>query len=104
ISIDCNHINKDELNHIEEDIEACIIRVSEEEGVQCDIDLWMDEAPTLMDERLVKEVQNAAETVVGESKWKLMPSGAGHDSQIFAKYVPTSMLFVPSINGVSHNV
>ena len=72
--------------------------------MQCDIDLWMDEAPTLMDERLVKEVQNAAETVVGESKWKLMPSGAGHDSQIFAKYVPTSMLFVPSINGVSHNV
>ena len=103
-SIDCRHINQDELNQFAEEIDACIKRVSEEEGVQCDIDLWMDEAPTLMDERLVKEVQNAAETVVGESKWKLMPSGAGHDSQIFAKYVPTSMLFVPSINGVSHNV
>ena len=33
-----------------------------------------------------------------------MPSGAGHDSQIFAKYVPTAMMFVPSINGISHNV
>lgn len=33
-----------------------------------------------------------------------MPSGAGHDSQIFAKYVPTAMLFVPSIDGISHNV
>lgn len=103
-SIDCRHINQDELNQFAEEIDACIKRVSEEEGVQCDIDLWMDEAPTSMDERLVKEVQNAAETVVGESEWKLMPSGAGHDSQIFAKYVPTSMLFVPSINGVSHNV
>ena len=81
-SIDCRHINQDELNQFAEEIDACIKRVSEEEGVQCDIDLWMDEAPTLMDERLVKEVQNAAETVVGESKWKLMPSGAGHDSQI----------------------
>ncbi|MFW0761943.1 allantoate deiminase [Staphylococcus cohnii] len=103
-SIDCRHINQEELNQFAEEIDACIKRVSEEEGVQCDIDLWMDEAPTLMDERLVKEVQNAAETVVGESEWKLMPSGAGHDSQIFAKYVTTSMLFVPSINGVSHNV
>ncbi|MBZ8172750.1 allantoate deiminase [Staphylococcus cohnii] len=103
-SIDCRHINQEELNQFAEEIDACIKRVSEEEGVQCDIDLWMDEAPTLMDERLVKEVQNAAKTVVGESEWKLMPSGAGHDSQIFAKYVPTSMLFVPSINGVSHNV
>lgn len=32
-----------------------------------------------------------------------MPSWAGHDSQIFAKAgVPTGMIFVPSINGVSH--
>ena len=103
-SIDCRHINQDELNQFAEEIDTCIKHVSEEEGVQYDIDLWMDEAPTLMDERLVNEIQKAAETVVGESEWKLMSSGAGHDSQIFAKYIPTSMLFVPSINGVSHNV
>lgn len=28
---------------------------------------------------------------------------AGHDSQIIAPYYPTAMLFVPSINGVSHS-
>ena len=33
----------------------------------------------------------------------MMHSGAGHDSQIIAKYVPTGMIFVPSIGGVSHN-
>ncbi|WP_371814528.1 M20/M25/M40 family metallo-hydrolase [Jeotgalicoccus sp. WY2] len=33
-----------------------------------------------------------------------MPSGAGHDSQIFAGYMPTGMIFVPSIGGISHNV
>ena len=32
-----------------------------------------------------------------------MHSGAGHDSQIFAPRVPTVMLFVPSIAGISHN-
>jgi allantoate deiminase len=31
-----------------------------------------------------------------------MPSGAGHDSQIMAKRVPTAMLFVPSQDGKSH--
>ena len=39
---------------------------------------------------------------VGDS-YKLMPSGAGHDAQIFADFVPTAMLFVPSIGGISHN-
>jgi len=103
-SIDCRHIDQDALNQFAGEIDACIKRVSEEEGVEHDIDLWMDEAPTLMNEDLVKTIERAAETVVGESDWKLMSSGAGHDSQIFAQYVPTSMLFVPSINGVSHNV
>ncbi|MBP2966643.1 M20/M25/M40 family metallo-hydrolase, partial [Acinetobacter baumannii] len=32
-----------------------------------------------------------------------MHSGAGHDSQIFALHVPTAMIFVPSIGGISHN-
>ncbi len=32
-----------------------------------------------------------------------MHSGAGHDSQIFAPIVPTVMMFVPSIKGISHS-
>ncbi|WP_191274367.1 Zn-dependent hydrolase [Neobacillus kokaensis] len=32
-----------------------------------------------------------------------MVSGAGHDAQFIASYIPTAMLFVPSINGKSHS-
>ena len=32
-----------------------------------------------------------------------MPSGAGHDAQFIAPHVPTGMLFVPSIGGISHH-
>jgi acetylornithine deacetylase/succinyl-diaminopimelate desuccinylase-like protein len=32
-----------------------------------------------------------------------MPSGAGHDAQLFAAVCPTGMIFVPSRNGISHN-
>lgn len=103
-SIDCRHINQAELDQFAAEIDTCIKQISKEQGVTCDIDLWMDEAPTLMDERLVGEITKAAEQVVGQADCKVMPSGAGHDSQIFAKYVPTAMMFVPSINGVSHNV
>ena len=33
-----------------------------------------------------------------------MPSGAGHDAQMFAPHCPTGMIFVPSKGGISHNV
>jgi N-carbamoyl-L-amino-acid hydrolase len=32
-----------------------------------------------------------------------MPSGAGHDAQFLAPHLPTGMLFVPSIGGISHH-
>jgi N-carbamoyl-L-amino-acid hydrolase len=35
---------------------------------------------------------------------RLMPSGAGHDAMVLARYVPSAMLFVPSICGRSHDI
>ena len=35
--------------------------------------------------------------------WQRMPSGAGRDAQYIAKRMPVSMLFVPSIGGISHH-
>ena len=32
-----------------------------------------------------------------------MPSGAGHDAQMLARVCPTGMVFVPSVDGLSHN-
>jgi len=32
-----------------------------------------------------------------------MPSAAAHDAQITAPHMPSAMLFIPSINGISHN-
>ena len=32
-----------------------------------------------------------------------MPSGAGHDAQIISQILPSAMLFVPSIGGISHH-
>jgi N-carbamoyl-L-amino-acid hydrolase len=33
-----------------------------------------------------------------------LPSGAGHDAQMMARLCPASMIFVPSVGGLSHNV
>lgn len=33
----------------------------------------------------------------------VMPSGAGHDAQMIAPHIPSAMMFVPSIGGISHH-
>ncbi len=33
-----------------------------------------------------------------------MPSGAGHDAQMLAAVCPAAMIFIPSVDGISHNV
>lgn len=50
--------------------------------------------------------QDAFEAAAAEhapGRFQRMPSGAGHDAQILAGIMPSGMLFVPSIGGISHH-
>lgn len=52
----------------------------------------------------IAAVRAAAESVTGSADLvKDMVSGAGHDSVYASRRCPTSMIFVPCRNGVSHN-
>jgi len=35
-------------------------------------------------------------------EYRLLPSGAGHDAQILSAVCPVAMIFIPSIDGLSH--
>lgn len=55
-----------------------------------------------MNSTMVKHVQEAAEEEL-PGMWQTMHSGAIHDAGMMASRMPAVMLFVPSINGVSHD-
>jgi N-carbamoyl-L-amino-acid hydrolase len=56
-----------------------------------------------MDETVQESLAAAAESHA-PGNWIHMPSGAGHDAQILAQRIPTGMLFIPSIDGISHDI
>ncbi|HVY41599.1 MAG TPA: Zn-dependent hydrolase [Hyphomicrobiaceae bacterium] len=58
--------------------------------------------PAVMAEPFQAALEAAAQACVPD-KHVRMPSGAGHDAQVFAKHMPAGMLFVPSIGGISHH-
>ncbi|VEF48993.1 N-carbamoyl-L-amino acid amidohydrolase [Bacillus freudenreichii] len=51
-------------------------------------------------ENIVNSLEQSAKNL-GYS-CKRMVSGAGHDAQFIATFIPTAMVFVPSVNGKSH--
>ena len=58
--------------------------------------------PAPMEERLLEALDEAAEKHA-PGVHQRMASGAGHDAQILAQRLPSAMMFVPSIGGVSHH-
>jgi N-carbamoyl-L-amino-acid hydrolase len=58
--------------------------------------------PAICDEGMQQDLAAAADLLV-PARWQYMPSGAGHDAQYMARRVPSAMLFVPSIGGISHH-
>lgn len=78
----------------------------QEEGLPLSVSWKTDfESPAvLFHQDCISAVRAAAKSVLGDEKlFRDMTSGAGHDSVYASKRCPTSMIFVPSKNGVSHH-
>ena len=59
-------------------------------------------APAKMDAAIQNAFEAASAAFAGGKSIR-MPSGAGHDAQVLATVMPSGMLFVPSIGGISHH-
>ncbi len=66
------------------------------------VDIRAPIPPTIMDAGFREHIAQAAERRVPDA-WMYMPSAAGHDPMVVSHYVPCAMLFIPSINGISHD-
>lgn len=83
-------------------IRETVVEVAEDRGLEVEFGQLLGLEPVAMDTRLQDALARAAEAEA-PGKWRRMPSGALHDTTSVARHMPAAMLFVPSINGVSHN-
>lgn len=99
-SLEARHKNPEIVKQVE-----AIIHGMEDSAVQSDCHiqikkLW-DRETVWFDQQVVNTLEQSVESL-GYS-YKRMVSGAGHDAQFIASFIPTAMVFVPSINGKSHS-
>ena len=76
----------------------------EAEASPCNLELSLEfeNPPASMDKSLTSILETTA-AKLAPSFYMRMNSGAGHDARTFSTIMPCSMMFVPSIGGLSHH-
>ncbi len=102
MTVDLRNTDERLLQTAEAAFQALCDRLASEEGVTIEPRSLARFEPVEFDDAMIHLVQRTADRL-GHST-KLMPSGAGHDAQMLARVCPTSMIFVQSVDGLSHNI
>ena len=102
MSLEIRDLDADKMQHVFDLIKAEADRLGDDRSTPiefAELDVASPPAPT--DEQMRQIIATAA-SGLGLS-YRLMPSGAGHDAQDMAHIAPTGMIFVPSVDGISHS-
>ena len=101
-SIDVRNTDETRLKEAEAEVFAACRAYAGDEGCEISMRTLARFEPVEFDPGMIDLVEATAQRL-GHST-RRMPSGAGHDAQMMARVCPTSMVFVPSVNGLSHNI
>lgn len=100
-SLDARHPDPKTLQTLVSMVDSAAADVAARRRLQLRVDTVKMEPAAATDEDLQQVLVAAAEAC--DASWMRMASGAGHDAQLWAKHVPTAMIFVPSVDGRSHH-
>ena len=101
MTVDLRNTDENSLQLAEEQLHIRVETLAKDECITVEARSLARFEPVEFDARIVDQIEQLAQQT-GLST-KRMPSGAGHDAQMMARICPTGMIFVPSLDGVSHN-
>lgn len=100
-TVDLRHPDDAQIDAMERDVRAAFERVAAQRSVQAAISTYWKSPATPFDTGCVALVEEATRRL-GYSYERIV-SGAGHDAIHLARHVPTAMVFIPCVDGLSHN-
>ncbi|MBR6738783.1 MAG: Zn-dependent hydrolase [Oscillospiraceae bacterium] len=100
-TVDVRNPNEEKLCEEEAALAAYLEELAASDKVKISTERLVRFEPVLFDEGIVSAVEKAASA--RSLACRRITSGAGQDAQMIARMCPTAMIFVPSVNGISHN-
>jgi N-carbamoyl-L-amino-acid hydrolase len=101
ISIDLRHPLDDQLTKMDEELKAYVTELSNSDSVDIKLDPFWYYEPIHFNQDCISAVRSATQDL-GYSHMDII-AGAGHDACYVSDFAPTSMIFTPCLDGISHN-
>ena len=102
LTVDLRNIDEARLQEAEQQLTAFLDRLAAQEQVSFATRSLARFEPVVFPGKMVSLVEETARKL-GLS-YRRLASGAGHDAQMMARICPASVIFVPRVGGLSHNV
>lgn len=101
MKVDIRSTSLDSRRRVVEALHEAVKGIEEKRDLQIVLDELSAEEPVL----LSKEMNETLEEICQKKglSYKFMPSGAGHDAMNMTRLCPTTMIFIPSVDGLSHH-
>jgi N-carbamoyl-L-amino-acid hydrolase len=101
LTIEIRDLDMAKIAELARAIESEARRIAESNATEVSFEKYYESRGAPADERLREVIRSSAEGL-GLSTLSL-PSGAGHDAQSLAHIAPMGMVFIPSVDGISHS-
>lgn len=100
MTLEIRDIEMEKVGRLFNRISARAQEIADANDVTISIEQYYESPAAVADERIKNLVNDSADALGLQSMH--MPSGAGHDAQSLKGIAPLGMIFVPSVDGVSH--
>jgi N-carbamoyl-L-amino-acid hydrolase len=101
LTVELRDLSTEKIERLWTQIHTEALASAQQHGVTLDYTLQHTNLPALSTPAVRAMIADAVQGLGLSSQ--VMPSGAGHDAQDLARIGPMGMIFVPSVNGISHS-
>ncbi|MEM7575100.1 MAG: Zn-dependent hydrolase [Bacteroidota bacterium] len=101
LSIDIRHPDSSILDQLGQALEQVVRQLASSSQLDYKLEAVWHSPPQSFDPACIKAVEQACQDL--KLSHQHIVSGAGHDAVYLAKVIPTSMIFIPCRDGLSHN-
>lgn len=102
MGLEIRDLSADKIEMLFKEIENRATTIAHESKTKISFERQANESKPALTDKNLQQTINATAKSLGFTT-KLMQSGAGHDTQHIAAIAPSSMIFIPSVGGISHS-
>ena len=102
LSIDIRDTSLEDKSKAVDSLNLLLTKIADKRKLDIRTTTLCNDTPVQLSKKIAQQLCQHAQQL--QLNCKKMPSGAGHDAMHFASIAPTGLIFIPSINGISHNI